>query len=45
MTAHQQLKPAIDMARMNGVRFPNESGEYRRARDAISSARNRYRWG
>ena len=35
MTAHQQLKPAIDMARMNGVRFPNESGEYRRARDAL----------
>ena len=35
MTAHQQLKPASDMAKMNGVRFPNESGEYRRARDTL----------
>ena len=35
MTAHQQLKPASDMARMNGVRFPNESDEYRRARDTL----------
>ena len=35
MTAHQQLKPASDMAKINGVRFPNESGEYRRARDTL----------
>ncbi len=35
MTTHQQLKPASDMAKMNGVRFPNESGEYRRARDTL----------
>ena len=35
MTAHQQLKPASDMAKMNGVCFPNESGEYRRARDTL----------
>ena len=35
MTTHQQLKPASDMAKKNGVRFPNESGEYRRARDAL----------
>ena len=35
MTTHQQLKPASDMVKMNGVRFPNESGEYRRARDTL----------
>lgn len=35
MTTHQHLKPASDMAQMNGVRFPNESGEYRRARDTL----------
>ena len=35
MTTHQQLKPASDMAKKNGVRFPNESGEYRRARDML----------
>ena len=29
-----QLKSAIDLANQNGVRFPNESGEYRKARDA-----------
>ena len=30
-----QLKSAIDLARQNGVRFPNESGDYRHARDAL----------
>ena len=35
MTTHPQLRPASDMAKKNGVRFPNESGEYRRARDAL----------
>ena len=35
MTMHHQLKPASDMAKKNGVRFPNESGEYRRARDML----------
>ena len=35
MTTHQQLKSASDMAKMNGVRFPNESDEYRRARDTL----------
>ena len=30
-----QLKPAIDLAQGNGVRFPNESDEYRHARDAL----------
>ncbi len=35
MTMHPQLKPASDMAKKNGVRFPNESGEYRRARDML----------
>ena len=35
MSTHQQLKPASDLAKQNGVRFPNESDEYRRARDAL----------
>lgn len=35
MTTHQQLRPASEMAKKNGVRFPNESGEYRRARDTL----------
>lgn len=30
-----QLKSAIDLANQNGVSFPNESGEYRKARDAL----------
>ena len=30
-----QLTSAIDLARQNGVRFPNESVDYRRARDAL----------
>ena len=30
-----QLTSAIDLARRNGVRFPNEGDEYRRARDAL----------
>ena len=34
MIAIQQT-PAIDLANQNGVRFPNESGEYREARDAL----------
>ena len=29
------LKPAAELARNNGVRFPNESSEYRRARDQL----------
>ena len=29
------LPSAIDLARLNGVRFPNESADYRRARDAL----------
>ena len=35
MSTHQPLKPASALARQNGVRFPNESDEYRRARDAL----------
>ena len=35
MTAHPPLKPASELAKNNGVRFPNESGEYRLARDAL----------
>ena len=29
------LKPAAELARASGVRFPNESTEYRRAREAL----------
>jgi predicted dithiol-disulfide oxidoreductase (DUF899 family) len=35
MPANPPLTPAIDLARKNGIRFPNESPEYRRARDAL----------
>ena len=31
----QALKPASELARTNATRFPNESDEYRRARDAL----------
>ena len=30
-----QLKPAIELAKGNGIRFPNESDNYRQARDAL----------
>ena len=30
-----QVKSAVDLARQNGVRFPNESADYRHARDAL----------
>ena len=33
--ANQVLAPAAELARKNGVHFPNESEEYRRARDAL----------
>ena len=29
------LKPAAELAQQNGVRFPNESADYRQARDAL----------
>jgi predicted dithiol-disulfide oxidoreductase (DUF899 family) len=35
MATQQQLKPATELATNNGVRFPNESDEYRRARNAL----------
>ncbi len=35
MTVHPPLKPASELAKNNGVRFPNESGAYRLARDAL----------
>ena len=35
MASAHELKPAIELARINGVRFPNESAEYRQARDAL----------
>lgn len=35
MATQQQLKPASELAKKNGVRFLNESDEYRRARDEL----------
>jgi predicted dithiol-disulfide oxidoreductase (DUF899 family) len=35
MATNQALAPASELAAKNGVRFPNESDEYRRARDAL----------
>jgi predicted dithiol-disulfide oxidoreductase (DUF899 family) len=35
MPARSALKPAQELARNNPVRFPNESPEYRRAREAL----------
>jgi predicted dithiol-disulfide oxidoreductase (DUF899 family) len=35
VATHQVLAPASELAAKNGVRFPNESDEYRRARDAL----------
>jgi predicted dithiol-disulfide oxidoreductase (DUF899 family) len=35
MDTRHQLKPAMDLAKKNGVRFPNENDEYRRSRDAL----------
>ena len=33
--ADSALKPAAELARASGMRFPNESAEYRRAREAL----------
>jgi predicted dithiol-disulfide oxidoreductase (DUF899 family) len=35
MTDHPTIVPAAELARRNGLRFPNESDDYRRARDAL----------
>ena len=35
MDPQQQLKPASDLAKKNRIRFPNESNEYRCARDLL----------
>ena len=35
MATNRGLAPARELAKKNGVRFPNESDEYRRARDAL----------
>ena len=35
MAPQSALKPARELARINGVRFPNETPEYRQARDAL----------
>ena len=33
--SNQALKPVSELVKVNGVRFPNESAEYRAARDAL----------
>jgi predicted dithiol-disulfide oxidoreductase (DUF899 family) len=35
MSADRALTPASELARKNGIRFPNESEEYRQAREAL----------
>jgi predicted dithiol-disulfide oxidoreductase (DUF899 family) len=35
MARNEQLVPAKELAKKNGVRFPNESAEYRQARDEL----------
>ena len=35
MSTQPALTPAMDLAKKNGVRFPNESADYRQARDAL----------
>jgi predicted dithiol-disulfide oxidoreductase (DUF899 family) len=35
MSANTTLTPASELAKQNAIRFPNESQEYRRARDAL----------
>src|SRR6187402_3966919 len=35
MTGNHTLAPALDLARKNDVRFPNETEEYRKARTAL----------
>ena len=35
MAANTPLPPALELARKNRVRYPNESAEYRRAREAL----------
>jgi predicted dithiol-disulfide oxidoreductase (DUF899 family) len=35
MAIAHEIKPAVELAKVNGVRFPNESVEYRVARDAL----------
>ena len=35
MTTGYKLEPAVELAKINGVHFPNESVEYRRARNAL----------
>src|SRR6187397_2552317 len=35
MATQHALKPAAELARINGVRFPNESEAYRKARTAL----------
>lgn len=35
MSAEQQLKPVNELVAKNGIRFPNESQEYRRARNQL----------
>jgi len=38
VAAAHQIRPATELAKINGVHFPNESVEYRAARDALLAA-------
>jgi predicted dithiol-disulfide oxidoreductase (DUF899 family) len=38
MVTKKELAPASELAKMNGVRIPNESNDYRLARDALLAA-------
>ena len=44
MSAYQVLTPASELARKNGVRFPNESDAYRRERDELLAEEIELRW-
>ena len=35
MAIAHELKPGIELAKLNGLRFPHESADYRQARDAL----------
>ena len=35
MATNQTLRPAAELAALNGAHYPNESAEYRKARNAL----------
>lgn len=43
MTAEQQLQPVNELVAKSGVRFPNESQEYRRARDRLLAEKMQFK--